>query len=128
MSKQQRKPSRKKTSVNQATESMRRTILFYALLRLSGKPYHMSELARIGNCTELTALLAINEIREAGVAKVEAGVDGQGRYVQIKYPPGGTCPGFGDNYSEVLMVCRDFIDRLLPNWFERAVCGVLNEV
>ena len=113
---------------NHDATAAHKAVSLFALLLFTGKRYYLAELAERLGCSKATILRLVRTIELSGEAAIETGLEGRQRWYQLKNLPGTPHIGLTAAEVEKLVLCRDLLERLLPEGFERVVSDSLAKV
>lgn len=108
-----------------------KTLLLFCQLMFTGKRYFLPDLAAQFNCSKHTIMRMIRTIELSGVAQIATGREDMARrrrWYELKYLPGTPHIGLSGNEVEKLSLCRDLLERLLPEGFERIISDSIAKV
>lgn len=105
-----------------------KTLLLFTLLLFSGKRHYLSDLTETLQCSKATVMRLMQTIELSGVAMIESGLDKGRRWYQLKTLPGTPHIGLTDKEVERLALCRDMVERLLPQGIEKVISDSIAKV
>ncbi len=86
----------------------------YSKLLFSGRKLFLTDLAKEFECSKPTIMRLIEAIEGSGAGQVERGMQGGRRWYQLPYPLTTPRIGLTGEDVEKLALCRDLMERLLP--------------
>jgi predicted DNA-binding transcriptional regulator YafY len=105
-----------------------RTLLFYSKLLFSGRRQYLAELINEYGCSKATIMRMMNTIERSGVAEILTDIEDGRRWYQLKHLPATPHIGLTENEVEKLALCRDMLERLLPEGIERVITAGIEKV
>lgn len=113
---------------NLDTTASQKATRLYSKLLFSGRKLYLNELAEEFDCSKPTIMRLVDAIESSGAAQIERGLDGGRRWYQLRNLPG--MPRIGLTGSEVakLALCRDLLERFLPEGIERAISEGIEKI
>ncbi len=113
---------------NHDATAAHKAVSLYALLLFTGKRHYLADLAARLGCSKPTVMRLMETIEASEAAEIETGLEGRRRWYQLKNLPGTPYIGLTVAEMEKLTLCRDLLERLLPEGVERAISETLTKV
>jgi hypothetical protein len=98
-----------------------RTLRLYTKLLFSGNRLLLVDLAEQFACSKSTILKTMRVIESSGIAEIATGLEGNRRWFQLKHLPETPHIGLTNDEVEKLALCRDMLERLLPEGIEKVI-------
>lgn len=105
-----------------------KVLLLFTQLLFSGKRHWLPELAKQFNCSKATIMRLMETIEVSGVAEIASGIENRKRWYQLKHLPGTPYIGLTDDEVTKLALCRDLLERLLPEGVEHIVANGIAKI
>lgn len=105
-----------------------RTLRLYTKLLFSGERLFLAGLAEQFACSKSTVLKTMRVIESSGIAEIATDIEGNRRWFQLKHLPGTPYIGLTGEEVEKLALCRDMLERLLPEGIERVISDGIAKV
>lgn len=113
---------------NLDTTASQKATRLYSKLLFSGRRLFLSELADEFECSKPTVSRLVDAIETSVAAQLERGTQDGRRWYQLRHLPGTPRIGLTGEEVEKLALCRDLLDRLLPEGVERAVSEGIEKI
>lgn len=113
---------------NLDTTASQKVARLYSKLLFSGRKLFLSELADEFECSKPTISRLVDAIETSGAAQLERGTQDGRRWYQLRHLPGTPRIGLTGGEVEKLALCRDLLDRLLPEGVEQAVAEGIEKI
>ena len=105
-----------------------RVLRLYTKLLFSGKRLYLPDLAEEFDCSKATILRTARVIETCGIAEITTDIENNRRWFQLKHLPGTPHIGLTGEEVEKLALCRDMLERLLPEGIERVISDGIAKV
>ena len=105
-----------------------RTLRLYTKLLFSGERLFLADLAEQFGCSKSTVLKTMRVIETSGIAEIATDLEDNRRWFQLKNLPGTPYIGLTGDEVEKLALCRDMLERLLPEGIERIISDGIAKV
>jgi len=105
-----------------------RTLRLYTKLLFSGERLFLADLAEQFGCSKSTVLKTMRVIEASGIAEITTDLEDNRRWFQLKNLPGTPYIGLTGDEVEKLALCRDMLERLLPEGIERIISDGIAKV
>lgn len=110
-----------------ATASQNATRLYSKLL-FSGRKLFLGELAEEFGCSKPTIMRLADAVERSGAAEIERGIEDGRRWYQLRRLPGTPRIGLTVDEVEKLALCRDLLERLLPEGVEKTISQGIEKI
>ena len=114
--------------LNSDSTATHKALLLYTQLLFSGKRHGLVDIAKQFNCSKATVIRLIESIERSEVAEISSGLENGKRWYQLKHLPGTPHIGLTGDEVEKLALCRDLLERLLPEGIERVIADGIVKV
>lgn len=113
---------------NLDTTASQKATRLYSKLLFSGRKLYLNELTEEFDCSKPTIMRLVDAIESSGAAQIERGLDGGRRWYQLRHLPGMPRIGLTGGEVEKLALCRDLLERFLPEGIERAISEGIEKI
>lgn len=113
---------------NLDTTASQKATRLYSKLLFSGRKLYLNELTEEFDCSKPTIMRLVDAIESSGAAQIERGLDGGRRWYQLRHLPGTPRIGLTGGEVEKLALCRDLLERFLPEGIERAISEGIEKI
>lgn len=113
---------------NLDTTASQKATRLYSKLLFSGRKLYLNELTEEFDCSKPTIMRLVDAIETSGAAQIERGLDGGRRWYQLRHLPGMPRIGLTGGEVEKLALCRDLLERFLPEGVERAISEGIEKI
>jgi predicted DNA-binding transcriptional regulator YafY len=116
------------TKIDLDATAAKKTLLLFTQLLFSGKRHWLPDLATQFQCSKPTIIRLMGTIETSGVAAIESGIEKGRRWYQLKNLPGTPHIGLTRDEVENLALCRDLLERLLPEGIEKVIAKSIAKI
>lgn len=113
---------------NLDTTASQKATRLYSKLLFSGRKLFLSDLAEEFDCSKPTIMRLADAIESSGAAQIERGMQGGRRWYQLRHLPGTPRIGLTGGEVEKLALCRDLLERFLPEGIERVISAGIEKI